>query len=155
MFPTGYLRDPGNVGSGEIFGGSHVIIGSSNFEADIVIGRFAKVETGDAIHNLDNSATPVIAGVVQRLLQNPMEAGSLIDETLLTSISLVTQGLVTIDGTTGETPTKGATIYAVNAAGSGANFGKGTVTTTNNIATNARFVEKLAGVTDVWLVQLV
>lgn len=155
MFATGYLADPGNVGAGEIFGGSHVILGSANFEADLVVGRFAKIETGDAIHNLDNSATPVIAGVVQRHLQNPLEAGSLIDETLLTNISYVTQGLVTIDGTTGETPTRGASIYAVNASGSGANFGRGTITATNNVLTNARFVAKLAGVTDVWLVQLV
>ena len=152
-FATGYLRDPGKVGSGEIHGGSHVILGSTNFEADIVVGRFAKVETGSAIHNIDGSATPVIAGVVMRELTNPMEAGSLVDETLLNRISYVTQGLVTIDGTTGETPTRGATIYAVNAAGSGANFGKGTITTTNNVITNARFVEAVD--TDVWLVQLI
>lgn len=154
-FPTGYIKTPGPVGSGEIHGGGHVILGSTNFENGLVIGRFAKVETGSAIHNLDNSATPVIAGVVMRkLTDTTLDATdvSAIDSSLVTNISYVKQGLVSVDAVSGETPTRGQAIYAYNAAGTPADHGKATITATNNAATRAEFVEAISAT--VWLVQL-
>jgi hypothetical protein len=152
MFPTGYLNAPGPIAGGEIHGGSHVILSSNNFENGLVVGRFAKVETGSAIHNIDGSATPVIAGVVQREANQPLDKNGVIDSTLTDLINYVTQGVVSVDAVTGQTPVRGAAIYAYNAAGTPADHGKATTTSTDNALTTAKFVAALS--TNVWLVQL-
>lgn len=151
-FATGYKKDPGKVGGGEIHGGSHVILGSSNFENGLLVGRFAKVETGDALHNLDGSSTPTIAGVIMRQASYPVEDGSAIDSSLYANVSAVLHGLVAVEAVSSDTPGLYAPLYAVNASGSGANFGKATTTSTNNVLTGARFIEKITD--DVWLVHM-
>ena len=68
-----------------------------------------------------------------------------------TAIDRVTQGLVTVDAITGETPVVGETVYAYNGATS-ASFGKATTSSSGNVDAKAVFVEEISA--DVWLVQL-
>jgi hypothetical protein len=123
------------------------------FEEGLVAGRFVKHDTG-SIDMLDNSATPVIAGVSRRKLTSAIENNG-----LYTKIGLAPDqvaevhnfGYVTVEVVTGQTPAKYGQVYAVNAAASGANFGKATTVSTNNVAVpGCVFWEQKAP--DVWLV---
>lgn len=149
-FATGYEKDLKPVGSGEIHGGPHTIYGTSDFENGLIIGRFAKVDGAASIHNVDGSATPVIAGVVQRMASYPVEDGNAIDTNLYANASVVVAGFVSVDAIESENPGLFAPIYAVNTAG--ANAGKASITSGGNVLTGARFVQKLSD--DVWLVQM-
>ena len=115
------------------------------------MGRFAKFDTG-SVDNLDNSATPQIAGIITRLIGGETgvntyrNTGTLVD----TVAEVMTVGFATVDVVTGNIPARYGIAYAVNAAGSGADFGKATTTSTNNVDSGYVFWEQVD--TNVWLV---
>ena len=150
-FPTGALINAQNVSSGERIGDVNIILSSTTFENGLIVGRFAKLDTG-SIDNLDNSATPVIAGVVLRDAANPLEDGATIDTDNATKVDYIRQGLVLVDVVTGDTPAFGGTVYAHNDAASATDYGKATTTSLNNVEVDAEFIEEYD--TDVWLVRL-
>lgn len=122
------------------------------FEEGLVPGRFVKYDAG-SIDMLDNSATPIIAGVARRKLTGAIE------NTSYTKLGMAPDqvaevhnfGYVTVEVVVGNTPAKYGQVYAVNAAASGANFGKATTTATNNVAVpGCVFWEQKAP--NVWLV---
>ena len=146
-FATGYLPDQNPVGPGEIQGNAHVILTADNFEDNLVLGRFAKLDSG-RLDNMDASASPVIAGVTLRRAGNAVEDGDLLDADLFDYAEYVRFGLVTVQAVTGESPTMFQTIYAHNTAGD--DVGKATVVTTNNVQTSGEFIAEVD--TDVWLI---
>lgn len=148
-FSTGYLADPRGTSSGERYGSTNIILSATTFEDNLVVGRFAKLDTG-SIDNMDASATPVIAGVVLRSAANPIESGSTIDADLFDHVEYLRQGLVTVDVVAGQTPTKFGSVYAENQTAG--QYGKATTVSSGNVATNAEWVEQVA--TNVWLVRL-
>ena len=116
------------------------------------MGRFAKYDTG-SVDNLGNSGeTPKIAGIVTRLIGGEQgvntyrKTGTLVD----TVAEVMTVGFATVDVVTGNTPARYGIAYAVNATGSGADFGKATTTSTNNVDSGYVFWEQVD--TNVWLV---
>lgn len=138
--------DPSQVGGGERFGNNNTILSNSTFEDGLLIGRFAKLDTGQ-IDNFDGSATPVVAGVVLRNVTNPIEDGSAIDADLFDKVDLMRLGLVTVSVKTGETPAQYGRVYISNAGD--ANDGLATATNTD-IDANAEFIMEVQ--TDVWLI---
>lgn len=122
----------------------------TTFEDGLIIGRFAKLDTG-SLDNLDGSSTPVIGGVVLRNTNNDIIQGSTFTTTgdgAVISVDGITYGLVTVDVVDGDTPAKFGAVYAVNASGSGANFGKATTTSTNNVLVKGYFNREVK--TNVW-----
>lgn len=122
------------------------------FEEGLIPGRFVKYDTG-SIDNLDNSATPVIAGVARRKIASAIENATYTKLGIAPDqvAEVVNFGFVTVEVPTGVTPAKFGQVYAVNAAGSGADFGKATTVSTNNVAVpGCVFWEAKA--TNVWLV---
>lgn len=122
------------------------------FEEGLVPGRFVKYDSG-SIDMLDNSATPVIAGISRRKLSSAIEninytkLGMAPDQVA----EVHNFGYATVEVVSGQTPAKYGQVYAVNAAASGANFGKATTVSTNNVAVpGCVFWEQKAP--DVWLV---
>lgn len=150
-FSTGYLADPVKVGAGERFDPkSDIVLSSSTFEDDLVVGRFAKLDTG-SIDNIDASATPVIAGVVLRKGSNPIEDASTIDSDLFSQIEYIRTGLVTVDVVNGDTPAQFGDVFIHNVAD--ADAGKATTTDdANTEPSNAEFIQEIK--TNVWLVRL-
>ena len=147
MFTANNITDPVSSPAGEIRGDA-VLISRPLFEDGLLFGRFAKLETGDQVHNMDASSTPTVIGVVARDLSNPIEDGLTYTNKYTKTVSLVGLGLVTVEAVASESPTFRQKIYARNTAG--ANAGKASVSATNGILTSCTFVEK---VTDtVWLV---
>lgn len=122
------------------------------FEEGLIPARFAKFASG-SIDNLDNSATPLIAGVVRRKISSALENDTYTKLGIAPDqvAEVVNFGFVTVEVPTGVTPAKYGQVYAVNAAGSGAEFGKATTVSTNNaIVPGAVFWEAKAP--NVWLV---
>ena len=151
-FTSAVLEESKKLGSGEVLRTRPFNVEAfSTFEDGLVMGRFAKFDTG-SVDNLDNSATPKIAGIVTRLIGGETgvntyrKTGALVD----TAAELVTVGFATVDVVTGNTPARYGIAYAVNATGSGADFGKATTTSTNNVDSGYVFWEKVD--TNVWLV---
>lgn len=147
-FATGYLDDPNRVGAGERYGSNQVVLSATTFQNGLVVGRFAKLDTG-SIDNMDGSATPTIAGVVLRNVANAVEDDGTVDSALYSQIEYVRQGLVTVRVKTGETPVQFGAVYASNAGD--ANDGMATATGTD-IATGAEFIQEIQA--GVWLVRL-
>lgn len=148
-FSTGYLGDPSRVGAGERWDpNSALVLTATTFEDGLVVGRFAKLDTG-SIDNMDGSATPVIAGVVLRNVASPVEDGQTVDGDLYDQVEYQREGLVTVELKDGETPAQFGTVYASNAGD--ADDGTATATDTD-IATGAEFVQEVA--TNVWLIRL-
>lgn len=122
----------------------------TTFEDGLVVGRFAKFDTG-SLDNLDGSATPVIGGIVLRNTNNDILQGNTFTTTgdgAVNEVDGITWGLVTVDVVDGDTPAKFGTVYAVNAAGSGADFGKATTTSTDNVEVAGYFNREIK--TNVW-----
>jgi len=122
----------------------------TTFEDGLIVGRFAKLDTG-SLDNLDNSATPVIGGVVLRNTNNDIVEGNTFTNTgdgAMIEVDAITWGLVTVDVVDGDTPAKFGTVYAVNAAASGADFGKATTTSTDNVEVAGYFNREIK--TNVW-----
>lgn len=147
-FATGYLADPQNVGGGERFGLNDIILTAVDFEDNLKVGRFAKLDTG-SIDNMDGSASPVIAGVVLRNVANPVEDGAVIDADLYSQVEYMRQGLVAVDVKAGETPSLFDRVYVSNAGD--ANDGLATATNTD-VAVNAEFIHEIQS--GVWLIYL-
>lgn len=145
-FATGLLSDPKKVGSGELVGKFHAIIGSSTFEDGLLAGRFAKLDTG-SIDNFDGSASPVVAGVVKRNVAMEVEGSSAIDSDLYSQISYVRQGFVTVGVKADETPAVLGRVYISNAGDD--DDGLATATDTD-VDANAEFIAEVA--TGVWVI---
>lgn len=111
-------QDAPGLGAGELFKG-HVnnTDAFSTFEDGLIVGRFAKYDTG-SLDNLDGSATPTIAGVVKRNLTGDLTkttyntTGASVDDIA----ECVNFGYVTVAVTDTATPVKYGQVYAVNAA---------------------------------------
>tara|TARA_Y100000310_G_scaffold174806_1_gene174932 strand:- start:479 stop:952 length:474 start_codon:yes stop_codon:yes gene_type:complete len=149
-FATQYLGDPGNVGAGHTYDEHGTDLAHTTFEDDLKVGRFAKLDSG-SIDNLDNSATPVLAGVVLRNQSGKLESGGTIDADLYGHVDVRRVGLVTIDVKSGETPAAFTRVYANNDDATDGGLGMGG-SGGNNVATTAEFIEEVQ--TDVWLVLL-
>ena len=146
-FATGLIGDPQKIGSGERYGTINIILAQTTFEDQLVVGRFAKLDTG-SIDNMDGSETPVIAGVVLRNVSSPVEDTDAIDSALYSTVNIMRQGLITVDVKTGETPALFGRVYVSNAGD--ANDGMATATNTDAVVVNAEFIEEVK--TGVWLV---
>ena len=151
-FKDTVLKESKKLGSGEVLRTRPFNVEAfSTFEDGLVMGRFAKFDTG-SVDNLDTSATPKIAGIVTRLIGGEQgvntyrKTGTLVD----TVAEVMTVGFATVDVVTGNIPARYGIAYAVNAAGSGADFGKATTTSTNNVDSGYVFWEQVD--TNVWLV---
>lgn len=150
-FATGFQEDPKQVGSGELFGDNNIVLTFATFEDNLIMGRFAKYDTG-SLDNLDASATPVIAGVVLRNITGALEDASLIDADIQDKALAIRSGLVTVDVVSGDTPVKFGAVSAHNVAG--VDEGKATTTVSGStVLTGAEWIKEIA--TDVWLVRLV
>lgn len=147
-FATGFLSDPNRVQGGESFNEAGVDLAFTTFENDLLIGRFAKLDSG-SIDNLDASGTPNIAGIVARNDANAVEDGGTIDNTLFSQVSVRREGLMSVDVKSGEaTPVLGDQIGAHNVA----DADRGLALASGGIATTAEFIEVIT--TNVWLVRL-
>jgi len=147
-FSIGHLNDPQNVGSGERKGTSDLVLTSRDFEDNLVVGRFAKLDTG-SIDNMDGSATPVVAGIVLRKVSTPVEDGAAIDADLYDQVEYLREGLCTVDVKAAETPAQFGRVYVSNLGD--ADDGLATATNTD-IAVNGEFIEEVQD--GVWLVYI-
>jgi len=147
-FGTAFSDDIAAVGSGERYGKSNVELSSTVFEDGLIIGRFAKLDTG-SIDLLDGSATPSLAGVVLRSVSGDLESGEAIDAAIYDQIDYIRSGLCTVAVKTGESPAVLGRVYVSNDGG--ANDGLATATNTD-VAVNAEFIQEIK--TDVWLIYL-
>lgn len=150
-FATGYLADPVKVGAGERFDPkSDTVLTARTFEDGLVVGRFAKLDTG-SLDNIDSSSTPVVAGVVLRKASNPIEDASTIDSDLFSQVEYLRAGLVTVDVVAADTPAQFGSVFVKNT--NDADAGKATtVDDATTEAANAEFIEEVKA--NVWLVRL-
>lgn len=151
-FTNTVLAQSAGLGSGEVLKSKpYNTEAFVTFEDGLVQGRFVKYDSG-SIDNLDNSATPKIAGISRRLIAGEIgvstyrSTGDVIDF----AAEVHTTGFATVDVVAGDTPAKYGVAYAVNAAGSGDDFGKATTTSLNNVDSGWVFWEEVS--TNVWLV---
>jgi len=124
------------------------------WQEGLVPGTFVKFDTG-SINILNNSATPVIAGVARRKISSALENANYTKLGVVPDqvAEVINFGYCTVQVVAGQTPAKYGQVYAVNAAASGANFGKATTVSTNNVAVpGAIFWEQKAP--NVWLIVL-
>jgi len=148
-FATGYLADQNKIGSGELYGSNNICLTAKTFENGLVVGRFAKMDTG-SLDNIDASTTPVIAGVVLRFVSNALESGATITTDLYSQVEFLRAGLATVDVVTGDTPSFGGVVYVENQTAG--EYGKATTTSAGNVTTAYEFLEEVT--TDAWLVRL-
>mgnify|MGYP003641093266 CR=1 FL=1 len=122
----------------------------STFQNSIAEGRFVKLDTG-SIDALDNSATPLIAGVLLRNISGAIESNGLTDTTYQTSVQVIEDGYVTIDIQASAVPTALSKVYLVNSV---ADSGKVTQDSAfaDAIAVDAYFVREVK--TGVWLIKI-
>ncbi len=147
-FSQAFSNDIVAVGAGERYGNCNIVLGTTAFEDGLVIGRFAKYDTG-SVDNFDGSATPTIAGVIIRDVARSVEDAGTVDATLYKQAQFMRWGLVTVDVKTGETPAKFGRVYVANDGD--ANDGLATATNTD-VAVNAEFIEEIK--TGVWLINI-
>ena len=145
-FTEVFSNDIENVGAGERFGTANVELNSTVFEDGLIVGRFAKLDTG-SIDLMDGSATPDIAGVVMRLVSRGVEGGDVIDHTIYDQIDYMRFGLCTVAVKAAETPALGGRVYVSNAGD--ANDGLATATNTD-VPVNAEFIKEVKS--GVWLI---
>jgi len=149
-FATGALSDMPVVGSGELSGNNNIVLSAATFEDGLIMGRFAKLDTG-SIDNIDASVTPVVAGVVLRDVPGAVEQAGVVDANTTTHVNYIRSGLVTVDVKTGDTPAAFGDVFVHNLADANA----GIATTTddaNTEPTNAEWIEEVQS--DVWLIRL-
>ena len=124
----------------------------STFEEGLLVGRFAKIDTG-SLDNLDNSATPVIAGVVLKSETNAIESGETytkIGDGAVHQLDVCSFGLVTVEVVTGDTPAFLGNVYAWNDVATPADYGKATTTALNNTQVTGYFNREIkAGVWEI------
>lgn len=145
-FTSGILTDIQEIQSGERYGSSHTILSSQTFEDGLVVGRFAKMDSG-SLDNMDGSATPEVAGIVLRKIGGALEDSNTLSSTYNHLAEYMYSGLVAVDAKAGETPSYGDPVYASNAGD--ANDGLATVTDTD-VATSAVYLQTID--TNLWLV---
>jgi len=143
-FGTGYLDDPQKVGAGERWGNSHLILTAREFEDGLLVGRFAQLLNG-VLSNLDETAEPVLAGVVLRNPAAPVEDEGTVDADLYGQVEYVRRGPVTVRVAEGETPAQFGRVYVDNATG------EATADDTD-VPTSAEFIEEVQD--GVWLIDL-
>lgn len=149
-FTSPLTTDPVKVGAGETLGNWHGVLTAREFEDGLVIGRFAKMDSG-SLDNIDSSATPVIAGVPLRSSANPIEDGSTIDGDLFKQVEYIRVGFVTVDVVAADTPALFGDVFVKNTAD--ADAGKATtVNDATTVAANAEFIEEVKA--NVWLIRL-
>lgn len=150
-FGTGYLSDPVKVGAGERFDpNSAIVLTARTFEDGLVVGRFAKLDSG-SLDNIDSSSSPVIAGVVLRNAAGPVEDLSTIDGSLYSQVEYQRAGLVTVDVVAADTPAQFGDVFVKNT--NDADAGKATTVDDGTTeAANAEFIEEVK--TNVWLIRL-
>ena len=147
-FTEAFSNDIANVGAGERYGTGNVELNTTVFEDEIVVGRFAKLDTG-SIDKLDGSATPTIAGVVIRNVASDLEDGDTVDAAIYNQIDYVHSGLVTVAVKSGETPTLLERVYVSNDGD--ASDGLATATNTDT-PVNAEFIKEIKS--GVWLIYI-
>ena len=149
-FTVGYLSDPQAVGAGETLGVDGIDLSADVFEDGLVVGRFAKLDTG-SLDNIDSSVTPVIAGVVLRNTASAVEDGNTITTDNANIVEYRRTGIVTVDVVSADSPAKFGTVYVKNTADADA----GKATTVDDATTepfDAEFLHEVQ--TDVWAVLL-
>lgn len=149
-FNNAIAKDAPGLLAGEVIEG-HVSNTDAfeTFEDGLVVGRFAKYDTG-SLDNLDASATPVIAGVVSRNLTSNMEVS--VYDTTDDVAELHNFGFVTVTVKDGITPVAYEAVYAENQTP--ADYGKATNISTGNVAvTNGKFW-RATNRANVWVVKL-
>lgn len=149
-FANTVLTETAKLGSGEVLRNKvYNIEGFSKFEDGLLIGRFAKYDTGSA-DNLDGSSIPQVAGLVVRKM------GGVIDETsyksagtLIDSVAeIATTGFATVDVVASLTPAKYGIAYAENQTSG--QYGKATTVSSGNVDSGWVFWEQVD--TNLWLV---
>lgn len=127
-----------------------IILTSDNFADDLIVGRFAKIVSGELVA-LDGTATPLIAGIVLRDHSQPIEQGDVIDEDYAQHVLYSRSGMFTVNVTAAADPTIFDTVYASNQGD--AEDGLATEVTTDNAATNCEFIKEIKS--GVWLVRAI
>lgn len=147
-FDNAVQQDAPGLDAGEVIAG-HVsnTDGFTTFESGLLIGRFAKYDTG-SLDNLDGSATPVLAGVVRR--NTTGDLNKVVYDTEDDIAEVVNFGYVTVDVTDAATPTKYEQVYTINATG--ADAGKATDDNTKLEVPGAVFWKEIK--TGVWQIRV-
>ena len=148
-FPTGSIIDHQKIGAGECYGDT-LVQTADTFENGLVVGVFAKLDTG-SLDNLDSSATPVIAGVVLRDIASPVEDGAVYNTDLYKQVDYAVHNYVSVQAVSGQTPDAGDAIYAENQTP--ADYGKATTTSGGNADADAVFVKLIDEANDVWQIR--
>lgn len=148
-FPTGYLGDPTAVSAGELLGTENTVLTANKFEDGLLVGRFAKLDTG-SIDNIDASATPTIAGVVLRNVAASVEEGGAVDASLHLQWQYIRHGIVTVDVVAADSPVQFGSVYVENQTP--VEYGKATTVSAGNVDANAEFLHEVQA--GVWAIRL-
>lgn len=153
-FSSAVLSEVQGIQAGEHLASSpYNIEAFDTFEDGIIAGRFVKYDTG-SIDKLDASATPTIAGVAKRKVDQSAEQGDIYTNTgtIVDDVAEVVDfGYVAVTVTDAATPSKYAPVYTVNAAT--ADSGKATQDATGTLlVANCVFWAEVR--TGVWLVRM-
>lgn len=151
-FASEFRNDPNNVRAGERVGQNISVLGTTNFAADLVPGRFAKVQ-GGALRNIDGGGPPgfSIAGIPLREISGDVESEGAFNADIFGQIEYGHRGAFTVEAVSGEDPTLHQKLFVNNT--SGGDGGKATtVDDADTVDANAEFLRDLGG--DVWLVYI-
>ena len=111
------------------------------FEDGLIIGRVAQIKAG-VLSNMDATPTPVIAGVVMRQPNRPVDEDMIYSKQMTDNVNFVRSGMVTVEGT-GTAPDYLKPVYCNT---------DGVATKSNSdTALNAEFIEEIQ--TGVWLIR--
>ena len=119
-FENTVLNEVLELPSGEVIKASPYNVSSfERFEDGLVVGRFAKYDTG-SVDNLDGSATPLIAGVVRRKVTGEITnvdaiysaSGPEVDQVA----EVINFGFATVTVTDAATPAKYEAVNVINDA---------------------------------------
>lgn len=155
-FSDGVLNDVQQIFQGEVIETSpHNIDSFDKFEDGLIIGRFAKLDSG-SVDNLDGSATPFLVGVPKRKVNKAIDSGVYVGSGDLQdkNADVCNFGRITVEATSAAVPTEGAQVYTINGA---ANADNGRVTQ-DNLETDALIVPgaifKEEKQTGIWVVTI-
>ena len=162
-FPSIVTQGILNVQEGESWLGASIDLSTDNYQAGILVGRFAYVDQTASymLKTLDGSADSTVAnlaGVVLRNPSNPVELSG--TDNYLSgfggsdlNISYRRQGMVSVALAAGAaTPTPFASVYVINAV---ADLDNGNVTPTSsatNLLTTAEFIKQIQP--GIWLIRI-
>jgi hypothetical protein len=118
-FASTHLSDFASTLAGETKSFSGIDLPFSNFENNLVTGRFAKWNSGSSrLDNVDGSGSPTLVGVVLRDPARATEDGANISSDLEDTVDARRNGLVTVEVISGNTPSPFGTVYVSNAGNS-------------------------------------